>query len=382
MEISYEGCFVESGSKGSSLQGRGPNINDLPWEVLQEIFCLVDGKSLLLCKRVCKRWREHIRDLEKKKNFWYDNCQKEIPPWIQFDLLDHVFPSHWKDQTKVNWEEIYKCWSIWNSQFKPPVTISKRFSGLQGISSVKVSGDWLLVSTCQSRGSLKATRLTCDAELIDLYVGGGAILDFELVVSDKQMYSNVRPSSLLNEIFDSLEHNEIWLELRDCYIQLGRTYCITSDKIQQRLSHSYGYEARLIRKQLESAIVFKKICSKIDGPELLELQLSSPYSHIADFWINSVSLVDHKLNKKVMIDAMTVNRKTQQALFSSNLSFRAENEMYDLYVWHASLFVIYTSKRKIVIHYKGEEKAQVTPINKGRVSSILFYANHFFFRNR
>lgn len=37
----------------------------LPWELLQEIFGHLNGRSLVICKRVCKTWRDHITYLEQ-----------------------------------------------------------------------------------------------------------------------------------------------------------------------------------------------------------------------------------------------------------------------------------------------------------------------------
>lgn len=76
----------------------------------------------------------------QKPTFWYDGCQKEIPSWIQYDILDNIYPSHWKDQSQVNWEEVYKCCYIWDCLYETPVTISKLVHGVDGITAMKVSG--------------------------------------------------------------------------------------------------------------------------------------------------------------------------------------------------------------------------------------------------
>lgn len=74
------------------------------------------------------------------KNFWYKRCQNEIPPWVQSDLLDNIYPSHWRDVSQVDWEVIYMCWYNWDSPLEILVVKSKVVNGVQGISSVKVSG--------------------------------------------------------------------------------------------------------------------------------------------------------------------------------------------------------------------------------------------------
>lgn len=39
----------------------------------------------------------------------------------------------------------------------------------------------------------------------------------------------------LKELFDTLDHNEIWVELRGLYVQLGRNYCYKVDNHQQKI---------------------------------------------------------------------------------------------------------------------------------------------------
>lgn len=76
----------------------------------------------------------------QKPNFWYEHCEKEIPSETKFDLLDNIFPGHWKYQSKVDWQKIYKCWYGLHFYYKAPTTVLKLVSGLNGISSIKVSG--------------------------------------------------------------------------------------------------------------------------------------------------------------------------------------------------------------------------------------------------
>lgn len=58
----------------------------LPWELLQEIFGLLNGRSLVICKRVCKTWRDHITYLEQVHTIalrlYADLCMLALPQEI------------------------------------------------------------------------------------------------------------------------------------------------------------------------------------------------------------------------------------------------------------------------------------------------------------
>lgn len=62
---------MEAGFNGSSTNQspltviESSTLQILPWELLQEIFGHLNGRSLVICKRVCKTWRDHITYLEQ-----------------------------------------------------------------------------------------------------------------------------------------------------------------------------------------------------------------------------------------------------------------------------------------------------------------------------
>lgn len=61
-----EAGFNSSSTNQSPLTViESPTLQILPWELLQEIFGHLNGRSLVICKRVCKTWRDHITYLEQ-----------------------------------------------------------------------------------------------------------------------------------------------------------------------------------------------------------------------------------------------------------------------------------------------------------------------------
>lgn len=84
----------------------------------------------------------------QKRTYWYDNCQKEIPAWAQLDILDNIYPNHWRNQSSVKWEEIYRCWDASNALKDKchESKVTKCATSFKEISSIKVSGLFAVVN--------------------------------------------------------------------------------------------------------------------------------------------------------------------------------------------------------------------------------------------
>uniref|UniRef100_A0A1B6F995 F-box domain-containing protein n=1 Tax=Cuerna arida TaxID=1464854 RepID=A0A1B6F995_9HEMI len=366
---------IRNGLLSTNSTSSETNILNLPWEVVQYIFCLLDGKSLIMCKRVSKSWKEHVHYLEKNVLYWYNHCNKEIPAGAQFDLLDHIFPSHWENQNCVNWQIMYKSWCFWNSLKSLSPSVERFVTGLDGISAIKVSGEWLLMSTCHGRGKLVAKNLSKHT-MLDVYVGTGAILGFHLAISDRVCVSNVKNSGVLEDFFSTLNHNEIWLELKDSFVQIGKTYCHMVDKVRQKIRHSYGYEARLINEGHHSVLYLNKTSSRVKGPEVMELELCRQYGSIVDFWQNKITVRD---SKRPQMDTFTINMRTQEVLEHSPMQiYKSTRDFVRVYSWHGVFFITYSNRRSLIFKTDKGIFDITTSIKMGCISSVLYYSTYLF----
>ncbi|XP_046665292.1 uncharacterized protein LOC124357492 isoform X1 [Homalodisca vitripennis] len=367
-----------NGLLSSSSKSLEANILNLPWEVMQYIFCLLDGKSLIMCKRVSKSWKEHVHYLEKKVLYWYNHCNKEIPAGAQFDLLDHIYPCHWENQNCVNWKIIYKSWCFWENlkSVLRYASVEKFVSGLNGISAMKVSGEWLLMSTCHGGGKLIAKNLS-NHIMLDVYVGTRPIVGFDLVISHRECVSNVRNLGVLEDFFNTLKHNEIWLDMKDCYVQIGKTYCHMVDKVRQKIRHSYGYEVKLINEGPNSVLYLNKTCSRVKGPDVMELELCSQYGSIVDFWQNKITVRDDSQMSK--IDTFTINMKRQELFENLTMPiYKSPQDFGRVYTWHGLFFTNYSYSRILFFQTERDMFRIIPSIKMGCITAVLYYSTYLF----
>uniref|UniRef100_A0A1B6M3M7 F-box domain-containing protein n=3 Tax=Graphocephala atropunctata TaxID=36148 RepID=A0A1B6M3M7_9HEMI len=351
-------------------------FSDLPMEMVHSIFRFLDGKSLVMCKRVSKFWRDQIHCFEEKPTYWYDNCMKDIPNGALFDLLDNVFPHHWENQSGVDWQILYTTWCYWNALRRNAISpsVEKFVRGLRGISALKVSGEWLFVSTCEGRGRLIAKNFI-KHNVIEVYIGRDAILNFELVKCDRSALSNAY-TGVLEDLFKNLYHNEIWIELKGSYIQLGYDYCHHVDKVNQKIRHSYGYEVKLVHKARRSILYLHKTCSVVRGPDILEAELCNKYNGILDVWHNKITLIDASRSR---MHTVTVDLKTQEVKDTlSVLLSQLPGVVLKRYSWHGSFFITCTKKRELCFNTENLMLAINTPAREGCIFSALYYSTYLF----
>ncbi|CAH0718457.1 unnamed protein product, partial [Brenthis ino] len=78
-------------------------INDLPLETFIEILLKIDGYSLGRCRRVCKRWKACIDEID---NLWLKMCKKEFKHSSELAKT--------KSGNDCNWYHIYKNLKLWS----------------------------------------------------------------------------------------------------------------------------------------------------------------------------------------------------------------------------------------------------------------------------
>ncbi|XP_046974520.1 uncharacterized protein LOC124540838 [Vanessa cardui] len=83
------------------------HINDLPLETIVEILLKIDGKTLGGCRRVCKRWKEFIDEIDY---LWQEMCRKE------FTYSSKIAKR--KAGTDCSWYHIYRNLNQWSDLTK------------------------------------------------------------------------------------------------------------------------------------------------------------------------------------------------------------------------------------------------------------------------
>ncbi|KAH8030168.1 hypothetical protein HPB51_006600 [Rhipicephalus microplus] len=105
----------------------------LPNEVLLPILALVDGASLVRCKRVCKRWLALVEAiLQHRHVIWKMICQSEIDRDMLLELLGNSYPEDESGAVEMDWFSVYKCWYSTRvvSEFPHHIRKLKSFKGL------------------------------------------------------------------------------------------------------------------------------------------------------------------------------------------------------------------------------------------------------------
>lgn len=114
----------------------------LPNEVLLPILALVDGASLVRCKRVCKRWLALVEAiLQHRHVIWKMICQSEIDRDMLLELLGNSYPEDESGAVEMDWFSVYKCWYSTRvvSEFPHHIHKLKSFKGL--VTCLKTSGE-------------------------------------------------------------------------------------------------------------------------------------------------------------------------------------------------------------------------------------------------
>ncbi|CAM1154448.1 Uncharacterised protein g11236 [Pycnogonum litorale] len=81
-------------------------FSELPHELVVEILCFLDGRSLARSELVCKRWNE----LNRSKAFcdvWKQKCAHEIPQAILEEILEKRGDIKYGN---ICWKETFGTW--------------------------------------------------------------------------------------------------------------------------------------------------------------------------------------------------------------------------------------------------------------------------------
>lgn len=117
-------------------------MDAVPNEVLLPILALVDGASLVRCKRVCKRWLALVEAiLQHSRVIWKMICLSEIDLDMLPELLGHSCPEDESGAAEVDWFTVYKCWYSTRVVAKFPQHIRKLKSFKGEVTCLKTSGD-------------------------------------------------------------------------------------------------------------------------------------------------------------------------------------------------------------------------------------------------
>ncbi|XP_075726887.1 uncharacterized protein LOC119163949 isoform X3 [Rhipicephalus microplus] len=125
----------------------------LPNEVLLPILALVDGASLVRCKRVCKRWLALVEAiLQHRHVIWKMICQSEIDRDMLLELLGNSYPEDESGAVEMDWFSVYKCWYSTRvvSEFPHHIRKLKSFKGL--VTCLKTSATLSPGQFCYKRG--------------------------------------------------------------------------------------------------------------------------------------------------------------------------------------------------------------------------------------
>lgn len=82
------------------------HICQFPNELIIHILKFLSGKTLITCRRVCKRWKEVIEDVACDEILWEDHCKREFK-----DLYEDA---KFKSYSCRLWFEVYRSLSLWN----------------------------------------------------------------------------------------------------------------------------------------------------------------------------------------------------------------------------------------------------------------------------
>lgn len=80
-------------------------LSRLPTEVLLFIFTLLPAKDLILCRRVCVRFKHIVDGLSRSDSMWRDYCKSDFPSVHKI--------ARRKARTGMHWFNIYRSLSLW-----------------------------------------------------------------------------------------------------------------------------------------------------------------------------------------------------------------------------------------------------------------------------
>src|SRR5436190_8836958 len=122
--------FNEAGDNGLIVYDR----YRIPAELLGEIFCYVDHRTLLNCQLVCKRWKNVIQNYVWRKKAElvlgkpFPRSHEEMP-WHAFYLICKLKPfernllkNHSGEQDKKHWQILSNGGNFWTVE-NPPVGV-------------------------------------------------------------------------------------------------------------------------------------------------------------------------------------------------------------------------------------------------------------------
>lgn len=117
-------------------------MDTVPNEVLLPILALVDGASLVRCKRVCKRWQALVEAiLQHSHVLWKMICQSEIDPEVLPELLGQSCPEDESGGVQVDWFTVYKRWYSASAVSKFSHRICMLHCYYSEVTCLKASGD-------------------------------------------------------------------------------------------------------------------------------------------------------------------------------------------------------------------------------------------------
>lgn len=83
-------------------------ITNLPSEILENIFCFLDGQTFCHAKQVCKAWELIIKGMQGKKSLWKEFCIREISQNVLKEILWFKNPK--SCNIHMDWRSVYKKW--------------------------------------------------------------------------------------------------------------------------------------------------------------------------------------------------------------------------------------------------------------------------------
>lgn len=236
-------------------------IHNLPTEILEIIFCKLDGCSLVKAQQVCRVWYDIIYHLQNCKNIWKNICLKEISIEIIEEFIGNksIPLLAQNEQCKINWKNVYKMWFS-GSKVKHWTYWKKQFLVFEAnpINCVKNSGD--LIITGHRNGSI-CTWNCYTGELLDVV---GQHLG---IVTDMAMINVLNEDFYENEKYKCYHHHVISIST-DHQIQLspllGENY-----KINNKIMISYHSDSLENIKIFDNIIIISSMDNTLSVWEII-----------------------------------------------------------------------------------------------------------------
>ncbi|XP_075532137.1 uncharacterized protein LOC142564844 isoform X1 [Dermacentor variabilis] len=154
-------------------------MDTVPNEVLLPILALVDGASLVRCKRVCKRWHVLVEAiLQHSHVLWKMICQSEIDPDVLAELLDQSCPEDESGGVEVDWFKVYKRWYSTSAVSKFSHRIRMLHCYLRDVTCLKASGD--VIVSGHNTGYIIVWNAWGGWQVLSIKASGDAISDLAL----------------------------------------------------------------------------------------------------------------------------------------------------------------------------------------------------------